>query len=963
MTIIFHYHRVKGVITSGIIFTVLLLNTTCSLVLLLDILLYNSSMYSEPETNNIYRIFLCNFCLFVLSCFTDDSVEAGLKPNEDDRNLLNKMKKDMPNAKNEADLSPRMFCSFVSKISFFWYTALVMKGYKRELKINEIYELEESMQVDSVTKEFNEKFYKEMKNIETSNQNSGMNAKKFNSFNLLKVILGSCGSQLLLIIFTKTVADLFTFGTPLLMHIMMKFIGDPDEPKWHGVIIIIGFILTSSISNLFSIFNLMHSFKVAINLRTSLSNLVFCKALRLSSKAKRKRTSGEVINLFSIDSGRFANYAQVFVYFWSSPFQIIIGFYSLYLLLGNAVFFAMFTCIIIMISQYFLNRYRNEYLTTQMKINDQRMMLINEVLSGIKIIKLYAWEKAFIKKITEKRNNQIRYIKLIYYLDMLVNWIFYSVTPFIILITTISIYIFFIDSSQFTPEIAFVAIPILNILNRPIEDLPSLIAYYFTCKVSLKRLSNFYGEDELENYVDRRYDNNVVLSIKNKARFVWYENDNLNYNHAFRDEKNDTESSSMSSISKLDLSSNERKPFELKDIELEVKRGSFVAAIGSVGSGKSSLISAILGEMHLVENDEGVKGEVNISDDQTICYVAQQAWIQNDSFKNNVLFGKAFNEQNYKKVIDACALEPDLQQFEAYDETEIGEKGINLSGGQKQRVSVARACYSSLSASNSNQIILLDDPLSAVDAHVSKHLCDNVLNSRTGLLNKTTRILVTNQLNQLGDLNPDQIILLKDGKIELKCTYDELMEMEKNGKLDEYDLQLTQYDSKNESEDEDKEPEKSNNQVIVEDKRDENKLDNNKLIEKERQEKGKVNSKNYFIYFKYFGFFKLGTALILMIGENCFQIFSRVYLAEWTNIKLNSTDVEVIKTSNRDHLLVFAGLALIECFLNIGNKFIVILGILSTVKLFHKILLNRILRAPMNFFDTTPLGRKKLLCL
>ena len=959
MTVIYHFHRVKGVITSGITFSVLLLNTTCSFVLLLDILLYNSSMYSKPETNNIYRICLCNCCLVVLSFFTDDPVDAGLKPSEieapdgEDR---------MPD--NEVDLSPKQYCSFISKITFFWYTKLVKKANKRELKINEIYQLEENMKINFVINKFNRNFYKEIKRIEKSNENSGRNIK-FNSNNLLKVVWKTYGTDLILIILLKTAADIMTFCTPLLMDLMMHFISSPDEPAWHGVLIIIGFILTSSLSNIFSNFSNMNSFEVAINLGTSYSNLVFYKALRLSPSAKRKTASGKIINLFSVDSYRFADYAPFFVYVWSTPFQITVGFYLLYRLLGKATFVAMFVISLFMILQYFLNRYRDKYLTTEMKLNDERMMLINEIFSGIKIIKLYAWEKAFIKKVTEKRYEQVYYIKLIYYLEMLANWIFFSLSPFIILTTTIGIYIFFVDDSQLKPEKAFVAISIFNILDQPIEEISSLIAYYFTCKVSTKRLSKFYKEDELEKYVNRKRDDKIALSIKNKARFVWEvkdENDDPNYNHAFEtDEEDDT--NSMNSINRSDSSFKEKKNFELKDIELEVSKGSFVAVIGSVGSGKSSLISAILGEMHLVENDEGVKGEVNISDDQTICYVAQQAWIQNDSFKNNVLFGKAFNEQNYKKVIDACALEPDLQQFEAYDETEIGEKGINLSGGQKQRVSLARACYSSLSASNSNQIILLDDPLSAVDAHVSKHLCDNVLNSRTGLLNKTTRILVTNQLNQLGDLNPDQIILLKDGKIELKCTYDELMEMEKNGKLDEYDLQLTQYDSKNESEDEDKEPEKSNNQVIVEDKRDENKLDNNKLIEKEKQEKGKVNSKNYFIYFKYFGFFKLGTALILMIGENCFQIFSRVYLAEWTNIKLNSTDVEVIKTSNRDHLLVFAGLALIECFLNIGNKFIVILGILSTVKLFHKILLDRILRAPMNFFDTTPLGRKKLLCL
>ena len=943
MTVIFHYHRVKGVITSGIIFSVLLLNTTCSFVLLLDILLYNSSMYSEPETNNIYRIFLCNFCLFVLSCFTDDSVEAGLKPNEDDKNLLDEIgTKNKTTEDNEADISPKLSSSFISNITFYWYTKLVKKAFKRELKINEIYNLEDGMKTNTVVEEFNKQFYKEVNHIEKLNEK--LNTKrKFDSISLLKVIWRTCGFQLLIIILLRTIGDIAGFLTPVLLYLVMDFIKS-DQPKWHGVFFIIGFILSTLLNSIFTNLVNLNSFEVAINLRTSLSNLVFYKAVRLSPKARKATTVGQITNLFQIDSARFSSYATYFVYIWSTPFQIIIAFSLLYLLVGNATFITILVISLIMASQYFLNRYRNKYISLEMKSNDGRIMQINEVLSGIKIIKLYAWENAFISKITNERNKQAYYIKLIYYLNMVVNWIFFSFSPMITLTTTIAVYIFLIDGTQFSAQKAFVLISIFSILAYPIEQLPTLISYYFNCKVSIKRLSTFFCQDELEKYVNRVSDNKLALTIKNKARFTWMS----------KDEKDEIKIEESNGIKKSDLDNKEIKTFELKEIELEVNKGSFVAVIGSVGSGKSSLISAIQGEMHLVENDEGVKGEVNISDDQEICYVAQQAWIQNNSFKMNILFGKSFDEGKYREVINACALEPDLKQFEAYDETEIGEKGINLSGGQKQRVSLARACYSSLLAGNNKKIILLDDPLSAVDAHVSKLLCDNVLNSKTGILKDTTRILVTNQLNQLSDLNVDQIILLKDGKIEFKCSYDELMKMEKNGELDEYDLKLTQNESKDE--DEDKKSIKSDNQKSEENsKTDKSKL-NSKLIEKEKQEEGKVNLKNYLTYLKNFGIFYAFGGLILMIGENCFQIYSRVYLSEWTNTKLNATDAEIVKVNNRNHLLVFAGLASIECLLNIAANVFIIFGFLSTVKLFHENLLYKILRSPISFFDTTPLG-------
>ena len=492
----------------------------------------------------------------------------------------------------------------------------------------------------------------------------------------------------------------------------------------------------------------------------------------------------------------------------------------------------------------------------------------------------------------------------------------------------------------------------------PIEILPTLIAYLLTCKVSLKRVSSFLGEDELEKYVKRNYDDKFALSIRNKARFVWEIKDNETEidEETSRPSNVEAESNSKELLTKKDTN-----PFELKDVELEVEKGLFIAVIGQVGSGKSSLISAILGEMNLIENELGIKGDVNISDDQTICYVAQQAWIQNMSFKENVLFGKPLNNEKYNDVIVACALEPDLLQFEAGDETEIGEKGINLSGGQKQRVSLARACYSSILIGDNKQIILLDDPLSAVDAHVGKHLCENVLSSRTGMLKDTTRILVTNQINQLSDLNVDQIVLMKDGEIGLKCAYDELLEMEKNGELDDYNLRLTQNEKSEEaSEDEKSDKLDSSSQASSTEKKKEDdkcKPDNKKLIEKEKLEIGRVSIKNYLSYLKYFGKFNMVLALALLVAENFFQLYSRVYLAEWTKTKLNTTDIDSIKSFHKEHIILFTVYSLLQCFFNLFANFFISLGFVSSITLYHKELLFRILRSPMSFFDTTPVGR------
>lgn len=196
----------------------------------------------------------------------------------------------------------------------------------------------------------------------------------------------------------------------------------------------------------------------------------------------------------------------------------------------------------------------------------------------------------------------------------------------------------------------------------------------------------------------------------------------------------------------------------LKDINMRCARGSLTAVVGQVGSGKSSLISAMLGEM--------AKTSGRVNTDGSIAYVSQQAWIQNATLQENILFGKPLNEKVYHRIVEACALKPDFDMLPAGDQTEIGEKGINLSGGQKQRISVARAVYAD------SDIYFLDDPLSAVDSHVGKHIFDKVLGPN-GLLRKKTRVLVTHGITYLPQT--DNIVVLAQGKISETGTYDQLL--------------------------------------------------------------------------------------------------------------------------------------------------------------------------------------------
>lgn len=192
-----------------------------------------------------------------------------------------------------------------------------------------------------------------------------------------------------------------------------------------------------------------------------------------------------------------------------------------------------------------------------------------------------------------------------------------------------------------------------------------------------------------------------------------------------------------------------------------MKKSSRIAVVGCVGSGKSSLISAILGEM------EKLSGTVNC--DGSIAYVPQQAWIQNATVQDNILFGKYLDTNLYNKVIESCALKADIEILPAGDQTEIGEKGVNLSGGQKQRISLARAVY------NDADIYLLDDPLSAVDSDVGKHIFENIISSK-GMLAGKTVILVTHGISYLPQV--DEIFMMNEGSIAALGNYRYMLEID-----------------------------------------------------------------------------------------------------------------------------------------------------------------------------------------
>ena len=281
----------NGIITSGSTFTLNFLLSIISGVQLLDSTSYNSEMYSQFERDNFSRSFLCFVSLFILSCFADDAVDAGLKRSENKENLIDNIDI-QPTRDGEPPISSKQYSSFLSKITFYWYTKFVKVSAKREIELNDIWELEDHLKIDNVSKEFEIQYFKELQKIKDHNRTSAKKAK-LNSWRSLKIIIKVYGFQFLSISFVKFIFDMLNFVSPLLLSAMINYTKDKHSARWQGYLIVIGFLVSSFLKNILINNYFEKAVGLGLKFKSSITNLIFSKALKISPQAKKNRTTGE----------------------------------------------------------------------------------------------------------------------------------------------------------------------------------------------------------------------------------------------------------------------------------------------------------------------------------------------------------------------------------------------------------------------------------------------------------------------------------------------------------------------------------------------------------------------------------------------------------------------------------------------------------------------------------------------
>uniref|UniRef100_A0A673W799 Canalicular multispecific organic anion transporter 2-like n=1 Tax=Salmo trutta TaxID=8032 RepID=A0A673W799_SALTR len=721
----------------------------------------------------------------------------------------------------------------------------------------------------------------------------------------------------------KLLQDLITFVNPQLLSLLILFTKQKEAPTWWGYALAFLMFFTAFLQTLILHQHFQYCFVTGMRLRTSIIGAIYRKSLIITNAAKRTSTVGEIVNLMSVDAQRFMDLTTFLNMLWSAPLQIILALYFLWQNLGPSVLAGVAVMILLIPLNAAIAVRTRAYQVEQMQYKDTRIKLMNEILNGIKVLKLYAWENSFKDKVLEIRQKELNVLRKTAYLGALSTMAWTS-APFLVALMTFAVYVTVDKNNILDAEKAFVSLSLFNILRFPLNMLPQVISSVVQASVSLKRIQDFLSHEELDP-------ESLASCIMKRT------NNHLRERMHFTD-----------------------VPWcvFVRSINLMVPQRSLLAVVGHVGCGKSSLVSALLGEMEKLEGHISIRGSV--------AYVPQQAWIQNATLRDNILFGKAYNEQKYRSCLEACALTPDLEVLPGGDLTEIGEKGINLSGGQRQRVSLARALY------NEADVYLLDDPLSAVDSHVAKHIFDHVIGPE-GALQGKTRILVTHGISFLPQV--DNIMVMVEGRVSEMGSYQELLQQ--NGAFAEF---LRNYSLEDIIEDEatgtttcyysreiqnllsevrstadflvisgdlENPRSKSVRRRLCSERKHaepdpEKKLPKvEKLIQAETTETGRVRP-------------LLTLCICFLYGcQNAAAIGANIWLSQWTNDAAQNMTQENVSM----RVGVYAALGITQGILVMVSSFTLAMGNIGAARKLHYALLDNKFHTPQSFFDTTPIGR------
>ncbi|KAJ7510427.1 ABC protein [Mycena galericulata] len=876
-----------------------------------------------------------------------------------------------PDSLDDAELIPIVTASLFSKLTYTWITPIMVLGYQRTLQATDLWKLGPEQESGYLSEKLDEAWARRVKAAE--DWNAGLDDGRIvprvltRFFWSIRALAGGFEYRARRSVLEKqwrevggrkeaslawamndVLGHLFWIGGvfkvfgdtaqlmgPILVKAIINFAkaraaakeaGTEPPSIGRGVGMTLGLFCVVVMASIFQHQFFWRSMTTGVLARAALTASIYKRGVRLTGKARTTLTNSVILNHVSTDVSRIDACAQWFHAAWTAPIQVTVCLIILLTQLGPSALagFSLFV-FIIPIQQHIMSRqFRTRGLS--MKFTDQRAKVLLEVLGSMRVVKYFCYEVPFLKRIFDIRQNEIRGIRKIQHSQSANMALAFSLP---VLASTLAFVTYTRVTTGFDIAIIFSSFSLFQLLRQPMMFLPRALSNIADARNALNRLSRAFSA---EVFTDAPFVVDPTQELALEAKDVSFEWELPASAGDAAAAKSSSHAKVSEKLKQDDADSVDEQPFRVQNIDLRIPRGTLAGVVGRVGSGKSSMIAGLIGESRRVGGQFSFGGKV--------AYCPQTAWIQNASLRDNVLFGQPFDSDRYWGIMEMACLLPDLQLLPDGDLTEIGEKGINLSGGQKQRVNIARALYYNA------EIIIFDDPLSAVDANVGKSLFHNAV---LGMIQQgKTVILVTHALHFLAHCN--YIYTLENGRISEHGSYQELLD--KRGEFARLDAEF--------GGDGNAEAEAVENLITTTVTVEELKIKSAKaagtgklagnLIVKERRTTGSVSWKVYGSYIKAGrGYITLPFVLLAIIGMQGCQISNSYTLVWWQENEFNKPF--------SFYQSLYAGLGVSQA------SFTFLMGVaidvlsMSAAKNLHHDSVHNILYAPMAFFDTIPMGR------
>lgn len=888
--------------------------------------------------------------------------------------------------------------NIISKIFFHWVTPIIRVGYTRTIRPADLFVLTEDFEIGHMVAKFNEQLDKTVTKYKQKHESDPLNKDvpfKWPKYTLLKVVLIYLQYEFIKAVVLGSIAMIFMSLMPLLTKQLIRFVehySDPDRNVKIGVGI--GYAIGCSLATVVTGFLFNHFTHVGLTLgikvKSILTAAVLAKSFKLLPASRRKHTLGKITSLMGTDLSRVELGCFFLPLLMILPVSLAIAIAILAInigvstLIGLAVFIGFLVAIGFGTSKMF------SYRTKITKLTDIRVDIVKEVIHNLKMIKFYSWELPYLSKVINARSAEIEAILKIQAVRNIINSFALSLTGITAMVSFLVLYA--LNGTTKGPAEIFSSVSTFEVLSALSFLLPMCLSSAVDLMNAFKRIERYLSSEEIsqsKNYKTISDPNSMIAIGIENGEFTWdlsvLPDDEDEIKEKKKElEKKEKELKKQEKHKKIDITATpvdqeivqlelEKASFDddahnnflgLKNINLSIKKGEFVVITGVIGSGKSSLLHALAGEMRLDS------GEVTIDGSHLMC---GEPWVQNATIRENILFGSIYDEKLYRQVIYACSLQQDLDSFDAGDFTEVGERGITLSGGQKARINLARAVYAN------PDVILLDDVLSAVDARVGKHIMNECI---MGQLKNKTRLLATHQLSFVEFA--DKIIFLNgDGSIavgtleELKLnnssfakllsfsgstslptsTEEEIEELEieqviestnPNDVLDQDKLSLIVTSASNQSSTDDDDYENEPKRSPID-------LRNGKLHKEEEKAVNKIKSTIYIEYIRA-GAGKLGVSgfLVLFVFSAALatfsSLFTNTFLSFWISNKFPGK-------SDGFYMGIYAMLTFTTTIFLYLEFFTIATVVTTSSKNLNLLAMKKLLHAPMSFIDTTPSGR------